>query len=431
MASGIHKGPSPGAAFDCVTEPSRRFILGAAAAAGLIPASPATAQAEGATDEVLRSERLVALSPDGRHIAILRVGRDNGQRVTLVQIIRTDALTATPLRVRLGDFDAETIQWGSNQRLLVRVRMQREFSPGAPIGSIMEPENLEIVSRRLIAINVKGGQAVPMFSGPRMRNTRNLGQVVETLPDEAILVAAQAARAAPGIDVSDLQVSPRFDARDAEGVLQLYRVDLTTGAGELVETGGMFTTTWHAQDGVAVLRRDISPAGDVATWSARAPGAPNWRFLLRQQVADSHGFAWVTGAGRRGVAIVSHRAPGETATSVRELNLATLAFGAPIHGRDGLDVETTVVAGDGRYLGAGFRDPDWDYDFVDNDVAADYRTITRYFGPGADVYLQDVSAGRDRYLVSVGGSSSAGGWQLYDRTNGQFTNIAARSALVR
>jgi len=412
-----------------VISPSRRTLFCAAAAIGLIVACPSGADAT-AADETIPMERRVALSPDGRHIAILRVGRDNSRRVTLVQIVRTDALSAPPMRVRLGDIDAEAIQWGSNQQLLVRVRMEREFSQRAPTGSTMEPDDLTISSRRLISIRVSDGQAVPMFSGPRMRNTRNLGQVVATLPDEAILVAAQAVRAAPGIDVADLQISARFpDAPDIDGPLELHKVDLVTGTSELVETGGLFTTTWRAQDGVAILRRDISPAGDVAIWYARAPATSSWRVLLRERIADAHGFNWVA-AGRHGVAIVSCRLPGESVTSVRELDLATLAFGAPIHGRDGRNVETTVVAGDGRYLGAGFRDPDWDYDFVDNDVGADYQTIYRYFGADADVYLQDVSAGRDRYLVQLGGSSPTGSWQLYDRTSGQFTNIASRAALT-
>ena len=392
--------------------PSRRnILLGAVAVAAIAGASPAAAQAAMPFDAFFQQDQVVraALSPDGARIAILREVREGARRVSMIDIIQASDPGGRPLRVQLGDIDAEAMEWGSNQRLLVRIRLEREFSQRAAAGSIMEGDDVTVVSRRLISIEAGTGRTVAMFGNERerMRRSRNLGRVIAFLPDEKVLMAAP----------------------DLDGMPAIYRVDIVTGRGVLVERGGSFTVGWHTQAGVAVLRRDISPRGDVESWYARAPGETAWRFVRRTRIYDTPDFDWVGETDRPGVVHVRARLEGEDVISVRELDLATLTFGPPIHSRPGRDAAGGLNDSNLNYLGAAFWGDRLQYDFVDPSMAAHYRAMNRFFDDEANVRLLDVSAGRDRLLAYVDGPREPGAWYLYDKTARSFTNIAARTTL--
>lgn len=395
---------------------SRRALMLTAGAISMVACAPVGAAALSgvaahAFDDFFHEDQVrnVVLSPDGQRIAILREIKQGERRNSLIDIIGADDPGGDPLRVQLGDIQAEAMEWGSSQRLLVRIRMEREFKQAAAIGSIMEGDDYKIVSRRVISINAGTGHTVAMFGGERqrMRHSSNLGQVVAVLPDEHILMAAA----------------------DRDGILALYRVNIVDGRAVLVERGGGATIGWHAQNGVAVLRRDINVRGDVETWYGRAPGEQAWRFVRRTRIYDAPDFAWVGETDRTGVVHVQARLEGEDVVSVRELDLATLSFGPPIHSRPGRDVIIGLNDHNLRYLGAAFWGDRLQYDFVDPALGAHHRAMNRFFEDEANVRLIDVSADRDRFLAYVDGPREAGAWYFYDRTARSFVNIASRTRL--
>jgi dipeptidyl aminopeptidase/acylaminoacyl peptidase len=355
----------------------------------------------------------VALSPSGERIAIIRELYENGARRAVLDVLDAADPSAPPKRAPLGDVDCETMEWASDQRLLVRIALGgRAVTERTSARSLGSTTIGAVVSRRMVSIDPDTGGAVVLFDNEpqRMRTTRNLGVIADLLhddPDHVLMIAPTQAR--------------RINA--------LYRVNVITGRAEEFERGDFDTVGWETRNGVPVLRYDINSAGNTFEIMARAPGERQWRFVRRMRIGGIPEFEYVAATEGADVILVAARLDGEDVQSIREFNLRTGAYGPPISTRPGADVSGGLTDDRGVYLGGAFWNDRLEYDFARPELAAHHRAMNRFFDNGCNVRLVDIDRTHNRFLSYVSGPAEPGAWYLYDRAARSFVNLTPRTAL--
>ncbi|HEV7229637.1 alpha/beta hydrolase family protein [Brevundimonas sp.] len=393
----------------------RRMMVGATALGLVVGAGPAWARRTAYPIEAFfRPERTVgvALSPNGARLACLEQLGTAAAPQGAIDIVDASDPEGARSRIDIGPLEVQSVTWANDERLLVRVLLRTTASGRAPTGSNIRSDDLELVQRRILSLDVSGASPpVVLFQDQRRRMRQNfdLGRIVDMLPAEPDHVL--------------------MTARENDGVLGLHRVDVRDGSAVRIERGASGTYAWRTQGGVAVLRHDVNARGNVETVYGRAPGESEWRFLRRNWIADAPDFSWVAETDRPGVVLVTARQEGEDVESLRELDLATLAFGPPLQSREGRDVLGGLTDSSGRHVGAAFYGDRLEYAFVEEGLAAHHRALDRFFDGACDVAIQAVDAARNRFLAYAVGPREPGSWWLYDRAARAVTNVGWRRDL--
>jgi len=355
--------------------------------------------------------RAVKLSPDGRRIASLEQIGTLKDPHGVIDILDAADPEGRAVRVELGAIDVDGLYWGNDHRLLVRLITTQTVARTTNTGSHLRGGGGEVKFRRIVSIDVETGDRVTLFEAERSRTRTNLdlGRIVDLLPNDADHIL--------------------MTAIEPSGVLALHRVSLIDGSIERLERGNAGTFGWDTNDGVAVLRHDINARGTLESVFARAPGETEWRFVRRTRVQDAPDFSWIGRTDQPGVVLVTARAGEEDVESVRELDLRTLAFGAPKQARVGRDVLYGLRDSAGSYLGAAYYGDRLEYDFVDPALAPHHRALNRFFDNDCDVHLTDVDKSRNRFIAWAVGPREPGGWYFYDRAAQNIVNMGSRRKL--
>lgn len=390
---------------------SRRDLLVAAGAlAGgclLQPRIVAAREAAYPLDEFFKGAKVqgVSLSPSGSRIAVLEQTGTEAEPFGIIDIIQADAPEGDRRRIELGPIVAEAMEWGNDDRLLVRIAVTRTTASRAPIGSNVRQPGIEYTSRRILSVHATTGEPVVMFQDQRQRMRRSLdmGRVVDLLPADPDHVL--------------------MTAWEHDGVLGLHRVNIATGSAERIERGGSGTFAWRTQAGVPVMRHDINSRGTMETVYARASGESDWKLVRRTRVIDAPDFSWVAETERPGTVLVTARGENEDVESVREMDLASLAVGPPMNARVGRDVLYGLKDSAGRYLGAAYYGARLEYEFNEPVLAAHHRALNRFFDNECDVHLTDVDTARNRFIAYVTGPREPGAWFFYDKTARAIVNV--------
>jgi dipeptidyl aminopeptidase/acylaminoacyl peptidase len=351
--------------------------------------------------------RAAVLSPSGGRIAVLEQLGTEDEPQGVIDIIQADDPEGPRRRIQLGRLEAEAMEWGNDDRLLVRVAITDSTEARAAIGSNIRRPGIEFTSRRILSVSATTGDAVVMFQDQRqrLRHSLDMGRVIDLLPqdpDHVLMIAWE-----------------------RDGVLGLHRVNINDGSAERLERGSAGTFGWNTQDGVAVMRHDINSRGTLETVYGRAPGERDWKMIRRTRINDAPDFSWVGSTDRPGVVLVSARVEGEDVEAVRELDLASLSFGPPINSREGRDVLYGLRDSAGRYVGAAYYGQRLEYEFSEPALGAHHRALNRFFGDECDVHLSDIDTARNRFIAMVTGPREPGAWFFYDRTARSIVPIGA------
>ena len=394
---------------------SRRSILagaGALSLAGLVPPHRAFAGARSSANGYPVSAffahartRSAALSPSGNRIAVLKELGNESRPHAVIDLVSSDDPEGPLERIDLGELDAEAMEWGNDDRLLVRVAITRVSNARIETGSNRRTAGQEYTVRRIISVGAGSAGVVVLFQDQRerMRNNLNMARVIDILPEEPDNVL--------------------MTAWEADGVMALYRVDINTGSAQKIERGNANTYYWRCQNGLPVLRHDINARGTMETVFARAPGESDWKLLRRSRVVDAPDFSWVASSETPGTVLVSARAEGEDAQAIRELDLASLTLGPAMNARPDRDVLYGLTDSSRRYLGAAYYGARLEYAFAEPDLGPIHAGINRFFDNECDVHLTDVDASRNRFLFFVTGPREPGAWFFYDRRARNLVNV--------
>lgn len=381
---------------------SRRSLLAAgAASAALAAAGPVLARqaTSHAIEDFFQPDRTIgaAISPNGEKLAVLKQSGSGDDRVIEVEVYSTSDFSQALSRSRLGDFDADRLVWGSDERLLISlIQIDSRDARIRSEGGVITDERITHASRRMISLDTNNGGAVVLFENQRnsMAFSRDLGRVVDLLPN----------------DPEHVLMMARYGS---VGTIGLFRVNIVTGAADRIEQGTDATIGWRTQFGEPVLRVDMSPHGTYETIYARTPGSSEWRQISRRRT-ETPEFTVIAPTDRLNVFIVAARRDGEDVISMRELDLTTNTYGPPLTNRTDRDVSFGMVDGAGEYLGAGYYGDRLEYALNVPALNAHHRALNGFFGGASNVHFNDVSRDRNRVLTYVEGPQDPGSWHLYD-----------------
>jgi dipeptidyl aminopeptidase/acylaminoacyl peptidase len=390
---------------------SRRGLLaGTAALAGMAALPPGVARAQAGAYPLSEFFKPIlsagaALSPSGARIAVAQnLGTDEQWRSAIDFVDAADP-EGQRSRFDLGPVAVDSISWVSDDRVLVSVLLKGETSARTIAGSHRTVEGVEYYMRRVVSVNGRTGDAVVLFSDQRarMRNTFDMGRIIDLLPDQPdhVLMAAW----------------------EADGIMALHRVNVNTGSAERVERGGSGTYNWRTVNGVPVLRHDMNSRGTVESVMVRAPGETEWKLARRTRVREAPDFSWVGAGETPGKVLVIARFDTEDVQSVREMDLTTTALGPPLNARPGRDVAYGLSDSAGNYLGAAYYGERLEYELADPALAAHHRALNRFFDNSCDVHFTDVDQARNRFIAHVNGPEEPGAWFFYDKTARAIVNL--------
>lgn len=377
------------------------FVGGRASAAGNPPS----------LYDILREPAVldVAISPNGKQVAILgRTPTDGGWFKTSIVLLDADRLAEPGRRLDLGDqMDVERVDWGNDQRLLVWLKREFKVSVSGPYS---QSTNTDLTVRRMLSIGADGSKPVMLFENKKkdFKGNQNLGHVVDFMPHDPEHIIMQAAD---------------YDRY----VWALYRVNVTTGAAELLERGGDFTGGWTSFGGVPVARYEVNRRNTVVTISVRAPGQVEWTPYRRMRRGD-HGeveFDIVASTDDANV-VLAVTADGQAsgAKVVQSFDLRTRQLTGVVRAASHA-VERSVTDKAGRLFAAGFVDDRRGYEFIDQTMKAPYRALESHFGKACNIDIVDMDQSRNRLLLGVSGPQEPGAFYFYDRTSRVFEALGA------
>lgn len=390
---------------------SRRGLLGGTAAlAGLTLLPPGVARAQAGAYPLSeffkpRMSSGAALSPSGTRIAVAQnLGTDEEPR-SAVDFIDAADPEGQRRRIELGRVEVHSIAWANDDRLLTSVILKGEVGPRSIAGSNRKTEAIEYSMRRVVSVSATNGDVAVLFSDQRtrMRNTFDMGRIVDLLPSDPdhVLMAAW----------------------EADGIMALHRVNVNTGSANRIERGSAGTYNWRTVNGVPVLRHDMNSRGSVETIMVRAPGETEWKMARRTRVREAPDFLWVGAGETPGKVLVIARLETEDVRSVREMDLTTTALGPPVSTRPGRDVVYGLPDSAGNYLGAAYYGDRLEYEFVDPALAVHHRALDRFFDGTCNVHFTDVDQARNRFIAYVNGPEEPGAWFFYDKAARAIVNV--------
>ncbi len=390
---------------------SRRGLLaGTVALAGMAALPPGVARAQGAAyplSEFFKPTMSsgAALSPSGNRIAVAEnLGTDEDPR-SAVDFIDAADPEGPRRRFELGPVWVRSIDWASDDRVLVTVLLRGTSAGRAIAGSNRRSEDIEYYMSRVVSVHATTGDPVVLFSDQRqrMRYTFDMGRIIDMLPNDPENVL--------------------MGAWESDGVMGLHRVNVNTGAATRIERGGSGTYHWRAVNGVPVLRHDMNSRGTVETIMVRAPGETEWKMARRTRVREAPDFLWVGAGETPGKVLVIARFDNEDVQSVREMDLTTTALGPPLNPRPGRDVAYGLPDSAGNYLGAAYYGERLEYEFVDPALAVHHRALNRFFDNTCNVHFTDVDMARNRFIARVDGPAEPGAWFFYDKAARAIVNL--------
>ncbi|HWA91943.1 MAG TPA: S9 family peptidase [Rhizomicrobium sp.] len=389
----------------------RRFLLPFAAFAALF-ASQAAANPPASAFGNLPSMSDPALSPDGKHFAVMQ--SVEGRPVAVIYTVNAGP-EDKPAVVGSREWIVDGLAWAKNDRLIVFIKINKRIGDEA---------NLIHSWLRAMSVDAKGGHAVMLMKDNINLNANtNAARIVDMDLDDPDRVYMQI------FVYSDLR-SPADEATDSKLGRQdrnmfrddLYRVDVRTGAEERVASGTHDTHDWFL-DGhggiVARLNRTETPLVD----HLEALRDKSWVEIGKYDASADRG-AGIIGLSEDGKALLRFIARDDTTYAITRLDLASGA--------------ETVMFADPKYdVSAPISDP-----FTNRILGAAYmadKMESHYFDPkwdglqkGLEAAFPGVSAtavawntALDKLIVQVDAPRTPTTFYFLDRTTHRATPIGS------
>lgn len=342
--------------------------------------------------------RFVRLSPSGRYLTRLHDGSTpndatkpaRGMRQYL-EILDLDGGKASAVALPLSAMRLAWVEWASDERLLL----------GLTFGVSVPALDMNFLfASRVVAIDRDGRNPVTLFEGDRSVLRRNpfLSDIVNLLP----------------LDPNQVLMS----AQGGSG-LDLWRVDVASGASERIKRGGPQTVSWATtRAGEPVLRLDLSYRGTHYKILAPVPGKRRWKKVASGRLDPKHTpDYWPVAVDPPDPTRTYVLAPwGENGTVVvaaydfAEHTVADVVFAQPTHDVAGVITDHYT----GAYLGAWYIEDRVRIALRDRRLQAHIDGLNRFFGNEANVAIRGTSADGRYWLVLVSGPRHPGDFYRYD-----------------
>lgn len=378
-------------------------ILFALLAAAFAFGAPASAQQQGARAPIdwflgYDQFRNATLSPDGRHLAVLR--HDDAGDTLLVVDMDTRQARAIQRAATAQSLELSQVWFANNNRIVFRLlQHSRVVADGAR--SIRRTRRVDdgfTTVSRIYASNLDGSNLTPLYDGSALANYLDAG-VISDLPrdDDNILIIVP-----------------------TQGGAELRKVNVNNAEWERVENGTLFTFNWVVDvNGTPVLRQDSVENGRGFIWQRRGPGQRGWTEIARFRGAAAANsgpdFQPVGAATQAGQVFVLARREGQDTSGLYVYDAATGQYTETIQTNPQFDITDAEIDTANNVLQAacwwGYR---WTCEAKDPAFAARWNAINQVLGDQVNVRLVGRSDDGNRWLIYSDGPQDLGTYYLYN-----------------
>ncbi|HZZ88990.1 MAG TPA: S9 family peptidase [Caulobacteraceae bacterium] len=346
------------------------------------------------------------ISPSGSSLAIAR--RDGLQ----VSVAVTDLATGKGTTVFIGDAATTTLDW-------VRWKGERRLLIGVTFGQFARQAGDIVHSafgRYIIAVDSDGQNKLVLLRTSHAVEWRN-GVVIQLLdllrgdPDHVLAIGPK-----PG------------------GALAIWRTDVRTGEGRMVESGDSETIGWDTdRSGEVVLRGEKHGPDEVILGRATSEAA--WAEVARitakdvKALGDFEVLGAATTPGAFYVAVKPKSAEDGAARTVRIFDLRTRALGPALWPAHDYDVSNIVtIPGAGTLAAVCFWVDAFRCEFQDGRLDAAMKTLGKRFQSDRSILPLSISDDARWWVLLVSGPSDPGGFYLFDAQAMALTAVGDRLA---
>ena len=337
-----------------------------------------------------------ALSPSGRYVAIVRTQGDASAVVIYdTQLQTTSLVLSDPSK----DFRIDWLVWKGENRLVAGISHRHVVWWGAAGTSRIQG----VSYRSLMVAFDRDGKNFATLLQRETSQGRTYGFFTRLL-DEV--------RSDPDHILAE---APSYQAGSA-----VWRVNVHTGAADLVEDGNANTSGWLTDREGVVVGRFLS-YGEEQIIQGRAPGETIWRDIADIRPKDEKGisdFAFLGPTEKVGQQYVTVKpttdADGPT-RAVRIYDFKTHTLGPPLSAPMKYDAAGILVDPETRALVATCYWVDaYQCDFSDPKKQATFRGLQTYFHGDKSITPVSYSDDGRFWVLQVSGPSDPGGFYLYD-----------------
>lgn len=390
-------------------------ILFALLAAAFAFGAPASAQQQGARAPIdwflgYDQFRGATLSPDGRHLAVLR--RDDSGDVLLV--VNMETRRATPIQRARADQSLEIGQVGfaNNNRIIFRL-LQHSRIVANTSRSLRRNQRVDdgfTTVSRLYAVNLDGTNLTQLYDGSALANYLEAG-IISDLPkdDDHILIIV-----------------------GTQGGVELRKVNVNDAEWERVENGTLFTFNWVVDvNGTPVLRQDSVQNGRGFSWLRRGVGQRSWTEIARYSGATAANsgpdFQPVGAATQPGQVFVLARRDGQDTSGLYVYDAASGQYTETIQTNPQFDVtDAELDTANGVLQAACWWAYRWTCEAKDPAFGARWTAINQVLGDQVNVMLVDRSDDGNRWLVYSFGPQDLGTYYLYNHETHSLNSIISQ-----
>jgi dipeptidyl aminopeptidase/acylaminoacyl peptidase len=329
--------------------------------------------------------RLIQISPDGEHLAI--VSRNGDQALIKFVTVDQDKVVVA----KLGDVAITRVRWLGNDQVMVDAEFPTKIY-----------NNYRTIAR-VVVVTAQDGRAVTMLADNKPSNNRLRHWVSGVSPDNHLFMFGF-----PATAVATQKISP-----------VLLRVDPADGKGEPIEEGKSDTTDWLIDKDGAVWGSLVSlKEGNFAIEALPVAGAAPkelWRSATLEDRRGYHGYS----APENAILITAHGPEGDQLTLKHLADGSTTLLGRP-HKTDPMtyvwDTKARTLAG----RGFGVERPEMEW--LQPDLVAVQASLQKSFKT-EEVYLADWSTDRSRFVVWVASPDMPTAWYLFDKTHHELSPL--------
>jgi len=349
----------------------------------------------------------VAVSPSGRYIAVV-VRRQDDDMLALIDTSDGTALGLTKVgRKDVGArFDARitSVQWKNEDRILFRSTVS--LAAGLPSRQLAIQE-FRLLGHRLFSVDRSGKNVVRLLAQNRNAEldwALDLGEIRSMLPRDPEHI---------------LMVVDGTDGRS------LFKVDVNTGLGEVVEHASPAAWDWWLDlNGTPLVRVEVSN-GSLRFY--RRENGDHWKKYYKvrlRELKEQDEYEPLGPSDQPGKFYVLARPEGAQRRGIYLYDLEHESFGTPIAENPDFDIFAATVSRDGHAL---LR-----YCYLahvricesqDPKLNVHMAGIRKYFKDSANVYVVDGSDDSQTLLLYVEGPSDAPSYYSYQLQSKQIQRV--------
>jgi len=364
------------------------ITLALAAATAAVAQTPPSAEAFGR----MPAMQFASVSPDGKRVAF--IGGTPDRRVLSVSVIDGGKVSS----VDLGPVRALSVRWAGADNILAEIVVQSKLGT-------LDSFSFE----RTLVLDPEARQKGHLLSNSAASNYLTALPILDVNPGPPPFVMVE------GLDWNDNMTADNithFKRNDQDLVYALWKVDVASGRGTVIDRGNEKTRDW-AVDLAGEPQGRLDSIDDQRSIILARDGR-GWR-----QVAQ--GLVTLEGYSDQDGSLYWSQVDGAGATRITRMNLASgeQSVVNPDRGAWGLKWDHIINAPVGLY-----GDPDLPPTWLDPQIGQVHTLLSHAF-KGRTVELVNWSRDRTKFVVRVNGADVPAHWYLFDTVRKEASDLGA------